>query len=136
VLLALAGCATWGGPFRRAPSSEPGTAQIALRVGDETRTYLLHVPPYRPRRFTRTEPYPLLVVLHGSGASGETVRHMSRLDSLADLRDFVVAYPDGTRNWLGLRSGWNAGQCCGPAVRNDEDDVGFLRAHVGAVTSA
>ena len=136
ILLALAGCATWGGPFRRAPSPEPGTAQIELRFGGEARTYLLHVPPHPPRRFTRSEPYPLIVVLHGSGAAGETVRHMSRLDSLADLRDFVVAYPDGTRNWLGLQSGWNAGDCCGAAVRNEVDDVGFLRALVAEVSSA
>lgn len=135
ILLAFAGCATWAGPLRRAPSPEPGTAQIALRVGGETRTYLLHVPPHPPRRFRRIEPYPLLIVLHGSGAAGETVRHMSRLDSLADVRDFVVAYPDGTRNWLGLQSGWNAGQCCGPAARNDVDDVGFLRALITEVSS-
>ena len=104
-------------------------------MGGETRTYLLHVPPHQPRRFTRSEPYPLVIVLHGSGASGETVRHMSRFDSLADVRDFVAVYPDATRNWLGRQSGWNAGECCGPAVRNEVDDVGFLRALLSAVSS-
>jgi polyhydroxybutyrate depolymerase len=92
------------------------------------------VPPHAPRRFTRSEPYPLVIVLHGSGASGETVRYMSRLDSLADVRDFVVLYPDATRNWLGLQSGWNAGQCCSPAVKNEVDDIGFLRALIAEVS--
>ena len=76
-----------------------------------------------------------MIVLHGSGASGETVRQMSRLDSLADVRDFVTVYPDGTRNWLGLQSGWNAGQCCTAAVKNAIDDVGFLRALIAHVSS-
>ena len=75
-------------------------------------------------------------MLHGSGAAGETVRHMSRLDSLSDARDFVVAYPDATRNWLGLQAGWNAGDCCGAAVKNEVDDVGFLRALVGSLSGA
>jgi poly(3-hydroxybutyrate) depolymerase len=102
ILLVLAGCATWGGPRRLALSPEPGTAQLELRVKGQTRTYLLHVPPHLPRHFARRAPCPLVIVLHGSGASGQTVRQMSRLDSLADVRDSVTIYPDATRNWLGL----------------------------------
>jgi polyhydroxybutyrate depolymerase len=135
-LLALSGCATWGIARRAAPSAEPGTAQVELRVGEETRTYLLHVPPHAPRRFARSAPYPLVIVLHGSGASGQTVRQMSRLDSLADVHDFVAVYPDATRNWLGLQSGWNAGACCTAAVRNEVDDIGFLRALITHVAGA
>jgi polyhydroxybutyrate depolymerase len=129
-LFALSGCATWGMARRAVRTTEPGTAQVELRVGGEMRTYLLHVPPHAPRRFVRSASYPLVIVLHGSGASGQTVRQMSRLDSLADLRDFVTVYPDATRNWLGLQSSWNAGACCGAAVKNDVDDLGFLRALV------
>lgn len=102
-------------------------------MGEDTRTYLLHVPPRPPRRFARSAPYPLVIVLHGSGASGQTVRQMSGLDSLADVHDFVTVYPDATRNWLGLQSGWNAGACCSAAVKNEVDDVGFLRALVAHV---
>jgi polyhydroxybutyrate depolymerase len=129
-LLALGGCATWGVPHRSAPSPEPGTSQLEMRVGDDTRSYLLHVPPHPPRRFGRAERYPLIIALHGSGASGQTIRRMSGLDSLADAAGLIVAYPDATRNWLGLQSGWNAGACCGAAVRNEVNDVGFLRALV------
>lgn len=132
-LIAVAGCATWGIPRRLAPSPEPGTAQLELRVGDDIRTYLLHVPPRPPRRFGFSEQYPLLIVLHGSGASGQTIRQLSHLDSLADASGIVVLYPDATRNWLGLQSGWNAGACCGAAVRNEVDDVGFLRALIAHV---
>ena len=102
-------------------------------MGGQTRSYLLHVPPHLPRHFVRSAPYPLVIVLHGSGASGQTVRRMSGLDSLADIRDFVTVYPDATRNWLGLQSGWNAGECCGAAVKNAVDDVGFLRALISRI---
>jgi polyhydroxybutyrate depolymerase len=131
--LALAGCATWGVARRHAPAELPGTAELELQVGDLMRTYLLHVPEHRPRRFGRAEPYPLVIVLHGSGASGQTVRDMSRLDSLADATPFLVAYPDATRNWLGLQSAWNSGACCGPAVRNEVDDIGFVRALIAHI---
>jgi polyhydroxybutyrate depolymerase len=132
-LLALAACATWGIPRRSSPSTEPGTAQLELRVGDELRTYLLHVPPHPPRRLGFAEGYPLVIVLHGSGASGQTIRQMSHLDSLADGVGALVVYPDATRNWLGLQSGWNSGACCGAASRNAVNDVGFLRALVAHV---
>jgi polyhydroxybutyrate depolymerase len=132
-LVLLAACASLGIPRRSAPSSEPGTAQLEMRVGDDVRTYLLHVPPHPPHRFGLAEEYPLLIVLHGSGASGQTIRQMSNLDSLADLSGAVVVYPDATRNWLGLQAGWNAGACCGAAVRNEVNDVGFLRALIAHV---
>jgi polyhydroxybutyrate depolymerase len=136
LLLTVGGCAMWGVPHRTAPSPEPGTVQLGMRVGADARSYLLHVPPHAPRRFGRAEPYPLLIVLHGSGASGQTIRRMSRLDSLADASGLIVAYPDATRNWLGLQSSWNAGACCGAAVRNDVNDIGFLRALVTHVETA
>ncbi|MEO8561485.1 MAG: PHB depolymerase family esterase [bacterium] len=132
-VVSLTACVTWGIPRRSAPSPEPGTAQLEMRVDGVARSYLLHVPPRRPRRFGRAEPYPLLIVLHGSGASGQTVRQMSHLDSLADVAGAIVAYPDATRNWLGLQSGWNAGACCGAAARNQVNDIGFLRALVAHV---
>ena len=132
-LFLVAACAGLGIPRRSAPSSEPGTAQLEMRVDGDVRSYLLHVPPHPPRRFGFAEEYPLMIVLHGSGASGQTIRQMSNLDSLADAAGAVVVYPDATRNWLGLQSGWNAGACCGAAVRNEVNDVGFLRALIAHV---
>jgi polyhydroxybutyrate depolymerase len=133
--LTLGGCATSGIARRLTPAQLPGTAELQLQVSGETRSYLLHVPEHRPRHFGRSEPYPLVIVLHGSGASGQTVRDMSRLDSLAEATPFLVAYPDATRNWLGLQSAWNSGACCGPAVRNEVDDVGFVRALIDHIAT-
>lgn len=117
-------------PERHAPAAtaaeSPGTADYRIQIGALERTYLLHVPPKRPRRLGRDVAYPLVIVLHGSGASGETVRRMSNMDALADSARFLVAYPNGTTGRLGLKSDWNAGECCGTAESRNVDDVAFI----------
>lgn len=112
----------------------PGTREYRVEVGDLTRTFLLHVPPSRPRRFGLARAYPLVIVLHGSGASGATARRQSGMDSIADAAHFLVAYPDATTGTLGLGADWNAGECCGAAHDGKVDDVGFMRALVGALS--
>jgi len=112
----------------------PGTRSYRVEAGDLTRTFLLHVPPSRPRRFGLATAYPLVIVLHGSGANGETIRRMSGMDSIADAARFLVAYPNATTATLGLGADWNAGECCGAAQRGNVNDVGFMRALVGALS--
>jgi polyhydroxybutyrate depolymerase len=56
---------------------------------------------------------------------------MSGMDAKADAKGFIVAYPNGT----GMRADaklltWNAWRCCGAALDNKVDDVGFVRALV------
>lgn len=133
VPLLLAGCWIGGAPSQSTPEERPGTRELTLTAAGEQRSYLLHVPPARPRRLGRAVAYPLLVVLHGSGADGQTVRRMSGLDSAADDRRFLVAYPNGTTGRLGLQSDWNAGECCGPARDRQVDDVAFVRSLIEQV---
>ncbi|HVX40792.1 MAG TPA: PHB depolymerase family esterase [Gemmatimonadaceae bacterium] len=112
----------------------PGTAQHAVRMGGDDRSFLLHVPRERPRSvFGLARAYPLVILLHGSGASGETVREQSRMDALADARRFLVAYPDGSHGVLGIGSDWNAGTCCGAAARSGVDDVAFIRTMIATI---
>ncbi len=112
-----------------------GTGEHEVRVGELERSYLLHVPTARPRRLGRELNYPLVIVLHGSGASGETVRRMSGMDTLSDSMHFVVAYPNGSTGRLHLRSDWNAGACCGPAESRNVDDVAFIRRLIDTVAA-
>ena len=112
----------------------PGTSQYRVQVGDLMRTFLLHVPKSRPRRFGLATAYPLVIVLHGSGANGATIRRMSGMDSLADAAHFLVAYPNATTGALGLGADWNAGECCGAAHKQNVDDVAFVRALVGTLS--
>lgn len=49
------------------------------------------------------------------------------MDAVADKEGFVVVYPEGTGVLEGKLQTWNAGGCCGGAVRDRADDVGFVR---------
>jgi polyhydroxybutyrate depolymerase len=111
----------------------PGTRAYRVEVGDLMRTFLLHIPPSRPHRFGLATSYPLVIVLHGSGANGAKMLDMTGMSALADSARFLVAYPDATTGALGLGADWNAGECCGAAHDGDVDDVGFLRALVRAL---
>src|SRR5690349_19334249 len=94
----------------------------SLTVGGRKRTYHDHVPPgYDPR-----DPAPVVLALHGATMSGPLMAWFCGLNAKADQAGFLAVYPDGT----GTRRSyfWNAGDCCGPAVRAGVDDVAFIDA--------
>ena len=95
----------------------PGGSTHAVVHDGITRTYRRYVPPSLPEGRA-----PVVVVLHGGYGRGEGVARQGGWDAAADRYHFVAVFPDGL-----LRS-WNAGGCCGPAMRNDIDDVGFVGA--------
>lgn len=98
-----------------------------LSVGGAVRSYAV----FRPPALSRSEPVPLVVVLHGGFGTGRQAERSYGWDETAAARGFVVAYPDG------VHRSWNAGgACCGPASRNHVDDVAFLDALVAAVSEA
>jgi len=111
--------------------------QRKLQVGGRERSYAVHVPPGA----TDSRPLPLVIVLHGGGGSGAGAATQTGFSREADRSGFLAAYPDGTdqpRPFLnalgkpGLLT-WNADGCCGYAMANRVDDVGFLRAMVGEI---
>ncbi len=106
-----------------------GTAIHDIAVGDLARSYVLHVPTKRPTATNGTlMAYPLMIVLHGSSATGADIRETSNMDSVSEAHRWVVAYPNGVQGSGGLfPSDWNAGTCCGAAGRENIDDLGFLQ---------
>jgi polyhydroxybutyrate depolymerase len=130
--IALGGCR--GHVDARSLAWTAGTSERDVLVGGDTRSYVLHLPTrVRRNRLGATVAYPLVLVLHGSGADGSTVEMQSGMDHLADSAQFIVAYPNGATMLFGLGSDWNAGKCCGNAVRSNVDDLAFLRATVDDV---
>jgi len=104
-------------PAAGAGAREPAAEVRHLAVGNIDRTYRLH----RPSKVAAGTAVPLVIMLHGGFGSGSQAQSAYGWDELADREGFLVAYPDG------LHRSWNAGgMCCGPALRNQVDDTGFL----------
>ena len=100
--------------------------EIALTHGGRGRNYLLHVPAGRAGR-----PRPLVIAFHGGGGNAPGFRDYAGLNLVADRENFLVAYPSGTGPLRSALLTFNAGNnCCGPAQRQNVDDVGFAVAVV------
>ncbi|WP_395679800.1 alpha/beta hydrolase family esterase [Inquilinus sp.] len=118
-----------------APGRAAGTdVDATLAVDGVPRSYILHLPPAA----AGGDPLPLVVVLHGGGANADSAIALTGFSAEADAEGFIVAYPNGTgrakptAETAGQFS-WNAGDCCGAAMRQDADDVGFVRALVSTI---
>lgn len=100
-----------------------GTSQGQIAHAGKPRTFRVHVPP----AYDATIPTPVVLMFHGGGGSGRQFEEASsEMDPVADRERFIAVYPDGT----GVVRTWNGGGCCGAAVQNGEDDVGFVAALV------
>ena len=111
--------------FQPLPAHAAGSGDRSgtIEVGGRTRSYFVHVPP----GYTGKTRVPVVLVLHGATQSAAGVARMSGMSRMADRENFLAVYPTGTSR-LGLAPTWNAGNCCGYALKNNVDDIGFLRA--------
>lgn len=94
--------------------------QGSVRLGDTVRTYMLHAPDGIPAGAA----VPLLLAFHGTGESGQAMQRHVGLDSLADARGLLVAYPDA------VVGNWAEGCACSRADLLGINDTGFVRAIV------
>ncbi len=104
------------------PPDEGGKWQ-KLNYDGLPRTYLVHLPPVQDDG----EALPLVILLHGGGSDGRDAARVSGMSAVADRAGFIAVYPNGTGRRPGVRT-WNATHCCGYAMLNGIDDVGFLGA--------
>lgn len=103
-----------------------------LEHGGRVRGYLVHLPP----NYGAGEPLPLVLALHGGGGNAKSNVVQTGFNAEADRSGFIVVHPDGTGEKRPLLNAlgrgrfytWNAGSCCGYAVQNNVDDVGYIRA--------
>jgi polyhydroxybutyrate depolymerase len=102
---------------------QPGDYNRTVTVGELDRTYLVHVPP----GYDGSKPTPAVLAFHGGGVNAEQMVAFCGLNEKADEAGFIAVYPAGTGR-LERALTWNAGNCCGFAMRNNVDDVGFILA--------
>ncbi len=105
----------------------------SLNSGGLERHYLLHLPSDLK---SANGPVPLVVVLHGAAGDARSTADMTGFSPLADAARFIVVYPEGTSIGVDpVRQTWNAGFCCGAAVRAHVDDLAFLNALIDRLSA-
>jgi polyhydroxybutyrate depolymerase len=102
-------------------SWQPGSLERTLKVNGDNRSYRLHIP----NKYYNGKPMPLVIALHGAFSSASEMEHSSGFSALADKEGFIVVYPNGI-GLLGFLRHWNAGFCCGRAMKAEWNDTGFL----------
>jgi len=119
-LLVLWGCSEKL-PAYEAPN--PGTYEHKLntRVLGFRRSYLIRIP----KGYDRTKALPLVVAIHGGFSTAAKMEEETGLSELADREGFFVLYPNGITLFRWLQH-WNAGHCCGIAMKDGVDDAGFI----------
>jgi polyhydroxybutyrate depolymerase len=80
------------------------------------------------------EKAPLIVILHGLGASSATIEKYSDFGSFAEAKRIAWVAPDGPKDGQG-RQFWNAGSTCCNFDRVAVDHVAALRALVERATA-
>lgn len=109
-----------------APMLSPGDHGFALESGGVARHYDVHVPP----SYDGQKRMPVVFYFHPLLTDKDYLQGVGTRE-LADAEGFIAVYPEG------INTSWNAGTCCGPSNgaggETAIDDVGFVRALVGAV---
>ncbi len=111
----------------------PQDKEFSLKCDGLERRYIVHTPA----GWDGQSRLPLVISLHGGMGRGALQRTMTGFNEVADRHKFMVVYPDGTgpvihrpiRGDVSILT-WNAGRCCGSAVKEKVDDVGFVRAMI------
>lgn len=87
------------------------------------RTYGIYIPTIANQSSSQL---PLVIMLHGGGGFAKNAAKMTGLSEKAEKEGFIVVYPEGTGKFKSILLTWNAGHCCGYALKNNIDDVGFI----------
>jgi len=133
--LVVAGCAPISAPLSAQEAAAPALAATAVAITNTItvdgveRDYLLRTPASAV-----SEPRPLLLVVHGAGGSAGRAETATGMTALSDAGGFIVAYPQGTQaaDVAGEYS-WNAGACCANPVKNNVDDVSYIKALIADI---
>lgn len=104
-----------------------------LVVGGINRSYIVYKP-----MVPDTKKIPLMIVLHGGTGNAVHMEKVTGMNDVADTGQFIVAYPNGIGGRFAFnkdRRTWNAGRCCGQAVKQNVDDVVFIKKLIEDINS-
>ncbi|MEP6609896.1 MAG: PHB depolymerase family esterase [Burkholderiaceae bacterium] len=117
--IAVAACESLAQPARAEIASE----EVTIIQGGRQRSALIRVPS----SYVPSKPAPLVLVFHGGGGNAANAERTTSMRAQAEKHGLIVAYPNGTGVLKQTLLTWNTWNCCGYAMQNDVDDVGFVR---------
>lgn len=119
-------------PTTVAPDTTPVATDLptsSVAAPDPARPYKVFVPS----TYAKGTPMPLVVLLHGYGASGDIQEAYFQVEPLAESKGFLYAHLDGTKNQRGDQF-WNATDaCCG--FGTTVDDVAYVTAVIDDISA-
>lgn len=121
------GAADTSAPPTTTPATDLPTSTVA--APDPTRPYKV----FAPTTYAKGTAMPLVVLLHGYGASGDIQEAYFQVEPLAEAKGFLYAHLDGTKNQRGDQF-WNATDaCCG--FGTSVDDVAYVTAVIDDISA-
>jgi polyhydroxybutyrate depolymerase len=87
------------------------------------------IVPYVPESYRSSVPVPLVILLHGYGASGVLQELLFQYKLLSEEKGFVYLNPEGNFDASGKRF-WNAFDACCNFYGSSVDDVGYIMSLV------
>lgn len=124
-LVLMAACGRGADDGSIAGGPRPAVEHRRVEVDGLDRRYRLYTPPDAEGG----GPLALMLALHGSGNSPESLVDASELDHAASGGSFIVAYPEA----IGLV--WNGGFCCTNGRGTAAADVRFLEKVIADVAA-
>ena len=88
-----------------------------------------------PASFDASLRYPLLIILHGYGATGAIQQAYLGFSGVADSAQILVLAPEGTKDTAGKQF-WNADPACCDLGHTGVDDVAYLGKLIDDVVAA
>ncbi|MFO7881555.1 MAG: PHB depolymerase family esterase [Kosmotogaceae bacterium] len=85
------------------------------------RRSIVHVPDKIVK-----EKLPLVIVFHGLFGNSTYTKDTYGITELSDKKGFISVYPEGTGQLDNALLSWNVEFCCGYAMENKIDDVGYI----------
>lgn len=109
-----------------------GNHKRKLKMPGGKRSYVVHVP----KSYANSKKaVPVVLVLHGGLGNAWSAEWDSKMSERSEKDNFLAVYPQGTGRTNDHFLTWNAGGCCGIAMRHEVDDITFLRALIFKLTN-